>query len=195
MRTVLDERPLPRVLPQVERGQHAEGRHHDAHDEDHHDGPEDGREDTAFGVGLARIVGHEGPQTGRVVSESWPAAHGVREVHVNDLGEGYLLLLAPVGRSPRDSRSPASSARPAGPPPACSAPGGSPSLPVRPPPASRLVSPGQFETAKAEPDLLLGVIDDADSRPSRDRGSRAEAGPLRAFARQGRSARPPSRRR
>ena len=55
------QRPLLGVLAQVERGEHAERRDGERHQEDHHHGAEDGREDAALGVRLARLVGDELP--------------------------------------------------------------------------------------------------------------------------------------
>ena len=66
MRTHPHQRPLLGVLAQVERGEHAERRDREAHQEDHHHGAEDGREDAALGVRLARVVGQELPDPGDV---------------------------------------------------------------------------------------------------------------------------------
>ena len=59
------QRPLLGVLAQVERGEHAERRHGEGHEEDHHHRAEDGREDAALGVRLARIVADELPDPRR----------------------------------------------------------------------------------------------------------------------------------
>ena len=66
MRTSADEQPLLRVLAQVERGQHAERHRQHAHEDHHHHGAEDGREDAALGVRLARIAAEELPEPARV---------------------------------------------------------------------------------------------------------------------------------
>ena len=68
-----DERALPRVLAQVERGEHAERGDHERHDEHHHHRAEDRREDAALGVRLARIVGDELPDPGQRRAAPWPA--------------------------------------------------------------------------------------------------------------------------
>ena len=92
------ERPLPGVLAQVERGQHAERGHQRRHDQDHHDRAEDGREHPALGVRFPRVVVQERPDVGHVVPALGGDPHPVREVDVEDLRQGQHLLLAAVGR-------------------------------------------------------------------------------------------------
>ena len=55
------EHALLRVFAEVQRGQHAERHGDHAHEHHHHDRAENGRENAAFGVRLARIAAQELP--------------------------------------------------------------------------------------------------------------------------------------
>ena len=100
------ERPLPGVLAQVQRRQHAQRKHRERHEEDHHHGAEDRREDPAFGVRLARIVEQELAQARGVDAGLSPDAQGVGTDPADDVRAGtsfvappaVTTLIAPSGR-------------------------------------------------------------------------------------------------
>ncbi len=92
------QRPLLGVLAQVERGEHAERRHREGHQEHHHHRAEDGREDAALGVRLARVVGDELAQPRQVEAELAEGPRGVGLEDPHDVGDRELLGLA--GRGP-----------------------------------------------------------------------------------------------
>ncbi len=109
------ERPLPRVLPQVEGRDDAERHDGGAHEDHHHDRAEDRREDAALGVGLPRLARHELPEPREVDAELPEEAEAVGPEEPHDRRDRDRLLLA-VGVGERDlcpSRSRRSARRPA----------------------------------------------------------------------------------
>ena len=89
--------PARLLTAQVERRQDAERHHRQAHQEDHHHGAEDRGEDAALGVGLARLLGQEGPEPARIDRGAAAPAEVVRGVGAIDVERAQLLLLAVDG--------------------------------------------------------------------------------------------------
>ncbi|MDR6356240.1 hypothetical protein Q3H58_002911 [Pseudomonas psychrotolerans] len=78
------QQTLPGIFAQVDGGDDAEGGDDHRHQQGHHHGAEDGREDAALGVGLARIGAEEFPQLGAVEAELGAQAHGVGLIGAHD---------------------------------------------------------------------------------------------------------------
>jgi hypothetical protein len=76
---------LLRVLGHVDRGEHPEGHDGEAHEQDHEHGAEERREDSALGVGLARIADQKDPEVTDGRGDPSPEAHRVRPLDLDDL--------------------------------------------------------------------------------------------------------------
>ena len=103
------ERPLPGVLPQVQRGDDAERHDGRAHQDHHHDRPEDRRKDAALRVGLARLARRRTPRAGRSRRRASRRSRGCWAGRSRTTAETGNRLLRPVGVGEDDlcpSRSP-----------------------------------------------------------------------------------------
>ena len=159
-----DERALPRVLAQVERGEHAERRHDDAHDQDHH-------------APCRRSPGTRRPRywprAGRRPDESpepaprSPALLAGRLMRLGKItsmtwASGHLLVLASVGLDHEAQPTAASGARRAARPrhrsAACSGASSAWSASTSGPPRTPL----QLEPPQGQAEPLLLAVDGAD---------------------------------
>ena len=82
------------ILAQIQGGNHAKRDHHNTHDDDHHDRPENSGEHTAFGVCLARVFPKEFPEARHIQAEAFQPAHIIGQKAAHHTGNGQLFLFA-----------------------------------------------------------------------------------------------------
>ena len=83
----LDQRAFLGIFPEIHAGQDTQRETGDGHDEHQHDRAEDGREQSAFGIGLPRLVPEQLPDLGRIVPALGPESHVVRLPGTHDVGQ------------------------------------------------------------------------------------------------------------
>ena len=77
------------VFAEIDGGDDAEGRDHQAHEDGHHERAENRRHQPAFGVGLARLVEDELPEAGEEKLHAAPGVEAVGEPAADDLGQRH----------------------------------------------------------------------------------------------------------
>ena len=82
------------ILAQIQGGDYAKRNHHNTHDDDHHDRPENSGEHTALGIGLARVFPKEFPEARHVQAEAFKPVHIVGQKAAHNTGDGQLFFLA-----------------------------------------------------------------------------------------------------
>src|SRR5690606_34215465 len=94
----LGQPALPRVFAQIYRSDDAEGSDDDRHDQHHYHGAKNRGENTAFGIRLARVVGEELGELGKVETDLFKQAHGIGSIDPDDFGDRNLKHTAVGGR-------------------------------------------------------------------------------------------------